>query len=181
MSVLPDRQVINQLISGHYGDPFSILGMHETSQGLQICALLPDAREVWLVETENGRRIAQLTLEDPRGFFIAQLTRRKKSFRYQFAVTWQENPQIIEDPYRFGPLLQDIDSWLLAEGTHLRPYERLGAHLMSLDGVSGVSFAVGHRMLSGYPWWGILTFGMAAAIRCAYGVKMAFGSYFCQE
>lgn len=72
--------------------------MHETSQGLQICALLPDAREVWLVETENGRRIAQLTLEDPRGFFIAQLTRRKKSFRYQFAVTWQENPQIIEDP-----------------------------------------------------------------------------------
>ncbi len=142
MSVLPDRQVINQLISGHYGDPFSILGMHETSQGLQICALLPDAREVWLVETENGRRIAQLTLEDPRGFFIAQLTRRKKSFRYQFAVTWQENPQIIEDPYRFGPLLQDIDSWLLAEGTHLRPYERLGAHLMSLDGVSGVSFAV---------------------------------------
>lgn len=77
------------------------------------------------METENGRRIAQLTLEDPRGF-IAQLTRRKKSFRYQFAVTWQENPQIIDDPYRFGPLLQDIDSWLLAEGTHLRPYERLG-------------------------------------------------------
>ncbi|MFW5392320.1 1,4-alpha-glucan branching protein GlgB, partial [Yersinia sp. 2544 StPb PI] len=142
MPVLPDRQVINQIISGHYADPFSILGMHQTAQGLQICALLPDAKEVWLVETESGRNIAQLTSEDPRGFFIAKLPRRKSPFRYQLAVTWQDSPQIIEDPYRFGTLLQDIDSWLLAEGTHLRPYERLGGHLMSLDGVAGVSFAV---------------------------------------
>jgi 1,4-alpha-glucan branching enzyme len=30
----------------------------------------------------------------------------------------------------------------LSEGTHLRPYECLGAHVRSLDGVEGVSFAV---------------------------------------
>ncbi|EKN5919189.1 TPA: 1,4-alpha-glucan branching protein GlgB [Yersinia enterocolitica] len=142
MPVLPDRQVINQIISGHYADPFSVLGMHQTERGLQVCALLPDAKEVWLVETETGRNIVQLQSEDPRGFFIAKIPQRKKPFRYQLAVTWQESPQIIEDPYRFGTLLQDIDTWLLAEGTHLRPYERLGAHLMSLDGVPGVSFAV---------------------------------------
>lgn len=142
MPVLPDRKVINQIISGHYADPFSVLGMHQTEQGLQVCALLPDAKEVWLVDAASGRNIAQMTQEDPRGFFIAKLPRRKNLFRYQFAVTWQESTQIIEDPYRFGTLLQDIDSWLLAEGTHLRPYERLGAHLMSLDGVAGVSFAV---------------------------------------
>lgn len=142
MPVLPDRKVINQIISGHYADPFSILGMHQTAQGLQVCALLPDAKEVWLVDTDSGRNVAQLTSEDPRGFFIAKLPRRKKPFRYQFAVSWQESTQIIDDPYRFGTLLQDIDSWLLAEGTHLRPYERLGAHLMALDGVPGVSFAV---------------------------------------
>ncbi|WP_145579499.1 1,4-alpha-glucan branching protein GlgB [Yersinia vastinensis] len=142
MSVLPDRQVINQIISGHYADPFSVLGMHQTAQGIRVCALLPDAKEVWLVDTKNGRNVAQFTQEDPRGFFIAKLPRRKNLFRYQLAVTWQESTQIIEDPYRFGTLLQDIDSWLLAEGTHLRPYERLGAHLMSLDGVEGVSFAV---------------------------------------
>lgn len=34
----------------------------------------------------------------------------------------------IEGPYRFPPLLGDIDAWLLAEGTHQRPYEVLGAH-----------------------------------------------------
>ncbi|MEY4922982.1 MAG: 1,4-alpha-glucan branching enzyme, partial [Pseudomonadota bacterium] len=142
MPVLPDRRVINQIISGHYADPFSILGMHQTEQGLQVRALLPDAKEVWLIETDTGRNVAQLNSEDPRGFFIAKLPRRKKTFRYQLAVTWQESTKIIDDPYRFGTLLQDIDSWLLAEGTHLRPYERLGAHLMALDGVPGVSFAV---------------------------------------
>lgn len=142
MSGLPNRQVINQIISGHYADPFSILGMHQAEQGLQVCALLPDAKDVWLVDTKNGRNVAQFTREDPRGFFIAKLPRRKNPFRYQLAVTWQESSQIIEDPYRFGTLLQDIDIWLLAEGTHLRPYERLGAHLMTLDGVPGVSFAV---------------------------------------
>lgn len=142
MSVLPDRQVINQIISGHYADPFSVLGMHQTAQGLQVCALLPDAKEVWLVDSKTGRHLAQFTCEDPRGFFIAKLPRRKNLFRYQLAVTWPESTQLIDDPYRFGTLLQDIDTWLLAEGTHLRPYERLGAHLMSLDDVPGVSFAV---------------------------------------
>ncbi|MDA5471456.1 1,4-alpha-glucan branching protein GlgB [Yersinia kristensenii] len=142
MPVLPDRQVINQIISGHYADPFAVLGMHQTERGLQVCALLPDAKEVWLVETDTGRNVVQLQSEDPRGFFIAKIPQRKKSFRYQLAVTWQESTQILDDPYRFGTLLQDIDAWLLAEGTHLRPYERLGAHLMSLDKVPGVSFAV---------------------------------------
>lgn len=35
-----------------------------------------------------------------------------------------------------------MDIWLLAEGTHLRPFERLGAHLVTLDGVEGTRFAV---------------------------------------
>lgn len=73
MSVLPDRQVINQIISGHYADPFSVLGMHQTERGLQVCALLPDAQEVWLIDTKTGRRVAQLDCEDPRGFLLYNL------------------------------------------------------------------------------------------------------------
>ncbi|STU55372.1 1,4-alpha-glucan (glycogen) branching enzyme [Klebsiella pneumoniae subsp. ozaenae] len=44
--------------------------------------------------------------------------------------------------YRFGPLLQDLDVWLLSEGTHLRPYETLGAHAATMDGVTGTRFSV---------------------------------------
>ena len=41
-----------------------------------------------------------------------------------------------------SPLLSDLDVWLLAKGTHLRPYEVLGAHPFVLNGVKGTRFAV---------------------------------------
>ncbi|SQA61469.1 1,4-alpha-glucan branching enzyme GlgB [Raoultella planticola] len=41
-----------------------------------------------------------------------------------------------------APLLQELDAWLLAEGTHLRPYETLGAHADIMDGVTGTRFSV---------------------------------------
>src|SRR5262249_44138793 len=51
--------------------------------------------------------------------------------------TWQ-----IRDAYAFPPLLTDYDLHLLAEGTHLGAYERLGAHVREVNGVSGVHFTV---------------------------------------
>jgi 1,4-alpha-glucan branching enzyme len=48
----------------------------------------------------------------------------------------------MEDPYRFGLVLGELDLWLLAEGTHRRPHQCLGAHPRELQGVAGVSFAV---------------------------------------
>ena len=39
-------------------------------------------------------------------------------------------------------LLTDFDLHLLAEGTHYRTYEKLGAHLRERNGVAGVDFAV---------------------------------------
>ena len=40
------------------------------------------------------------------------------------------------------PLITDTDSYLFKEGNHFKLYERLGSHLMTVDGVSGVHFAV---------------------------------------
>lgn len=142
MSGFPDPEVITALLAGRYADPFSLLGMHKTADGLVVRALLPDASAVTLIDGKTGRKVTNLNCDDGRGFFSAQISRRKNPFHYQLAVTWHEHTYILEDPYRFGPLLQDIDSWLLAEGTHLRPYERLGAHPETLDGVDGMRFAV---------------------------------------
>ena len=38
--------------------------------------------------------------------------------------------------------LSDFDKYLIGEGTHERTYEKLGAHLVSFDGQSGIIFAV---------------------------------------
>ncbi len=48
----------------------------------------------------------------------------------------------MHDPYAFPPMLTDYDLHLLGEGTHWQSYERLGAHLRTVDGVTGVNFAV---------------------------------------
>ena len=42
----------------------------------------------------------------------------------------------------FSPWITDFDKYLLAEGTHERTYEKMGSHLIELDGVKGVHFAV---------------------------------------
>ena len=46
------------------------------------------------------------------------------------------------EPPRLATTLGDLDLHLLGEGTHLRAYEKLGAHPRSVAGVAGVSFAV---------------------------------------
>ncbi len=48
----------------------------------------------------------------------------------------------MHDPYAFDPLLTDYDLHLIGEGQHWRSYERLGAHLREVNGVTGVNFAV---------------------------------------
>ncbi|MFO7692917.1 MAG: 1,4-alpha-glucan branching protein GlgB [Vicinamibacterales bacterium] len=41
-----------------------------------------------------------------------------------------------------GPFVSEYDLHLLAEGRHFRTWEKLGAHLVEVDGVRGVHFAV---------------------------------------
>ncbi|CQR79145.1 1,4-alpha-glucan branching enzyme [Enterobacter hormaechei] len=142
MSDRISRDVINALIAGHFADPFSVLGMHRTEAGLEVRALLPDATEVWVIEPKTGRKVGNLKCLDSRGFFSGVMPRRKNPFRYQLAVIWHGQQNLIDDPYSFGPLLKEMDAWLLSEGTHLRPYETLGAHADTMDGITGTRFAV---------------------------------------
>lgn len=46
------------------------------------------------------------------------------------------------DPYYFLPVFTDFDLYLIGEGKHNKKYEKLGAHLMVVNGIRGVHFAV---------------------------------------
>ena len=46
------------------------------------------------------------------------------------------------DAYAFPYLLTEFDLYLMGEGRHYDTYEKLGAHLKTVDGISGVHFAV---------------------------------------
>lgn len=54
--------------------------MHQTQAGLEVRALLPDATDVWVIETKTGRKVGKLECLDARGFSAAFYPDVKISF-----------------------------------------------------------------------------------------------------
>jgi 1,4-alpha-glucan branching enzyme len=136
------REAIDAVMAGSHGDPYSVLGMHEDGAQLVARCLLPGAQKVELIETSTNRCLATLTRHEGSDVFEAVVPRRRRRFAYALRVDWGSHQQLLEDAYRFGPLLREMDAWLFAEGRHQRPYEFLGAHPIQVEGVAGVRFAV---------------------------------------
>ncbi len=141
---LVERAELEAVIRGTHENPFGIFGMHRTPDGLVVRTFQPGAVAVGLVDAASGREVVSLERLDDAGFFAARLPRTKTPFAYRLLVDWGNGtaPMEIEDPYRFGTVLGEMDVYLLAEGRHLRLYEQLGAHPAEMDGVLGTRFAV---------------------------------------
>jgi 1,4-alpha-glucan branching enzyme len=61
---------------------------------------------------------------------------------YRLRLEVGEQTVEIDDPYRFDAILGELDVYLIAEGNHLRLYDKLGAHPIEMAGVAGVGFLV---------------------------------------
>ena len=140
MTMLVDQSIIDSFFDGKQADPFAVLGMHETHNGIEIRALLPDADKVEIINKESLSPVSTIEKIDERGFFAGVVKGVHEFFPYQLKVSWGNDTQIIEDPYRFHPMIDNFEQWLFAEGALLRAYEVLGAHFIECDGVSGVNF-----------------------------------------
>ena len=68
--------------------------------------------------------------------------RRKRSFDYELKVTYGDHIEVIEDVNAFSSYLGELDLHLLRSGSHLHPYNIMGAHLVDHQGCPGVSFTV---------------------------------------
>jgi 1,4-alpha-glucan branching enzyme len=124
-----------------FADPFGYLGMHVERGDVVVRASLPQA-SLAFVRERNGQTLYEMKRIDPEGLFELRLRDRKKPFDYVFVVEVGEDRRVLEDPYRFGPLLGDIDAHLIAEGTHRKLWQVLGSHPRTIDGIEGVAFAV---------------------------------------
>lgn len=127
------------LIEGRHGDPFSILGPHESGGMTIVRVYLPGAEAVDLIEATSGRVVTPFSVAHPSGLFAAAAASRTG---YRLRITWPDAVQVTEDPYSFGLLLGELDLHLISEGTHYSLSRTLGAVDMQIDGISGVRFAV---------------------------------------
>jgi 1,4-alpha-glucan branching enzyme len=126
------------VIEGRHSDPFHYLGRHMEGGTPVVRAFLPEASEVAAIDEHGG--VTQLSRVHKAGLFAGPLPTAVRNYRLR--ARYGDSLVELEDPYRFPPILSDLDLHLLAEGTHLRLYDKLGAHPMELDGVRGVGFAV---------------------------------------
>ena len=83
------------------------------------------------------------------------------------------------DPYRFGPVLGELDEYLLGEGGHRRLWEALGAHPMTIDGVTGTHFAVWAPNAERVSVVGDFNAWNGTATRCAGAARPACGRSSC--
>ena len=124
------------ILGGYHADPFHYLGLHEENGKPVVRAYLPGASEVKVLDPSDGETaLAQI---DRSGLFAGPVASRERGYRLK--AKWNGQMVELQDAYRFPPVLSEFDLYLLGEGTHLRTYDRLGAHPMTMEGVDGVAF-----------------------------------------
>ena len=122
-------------------DPFCWLGRHPLGEGVVVRAFKPRAARMWLVP--QGTDPMPMQRVEGTDLFVVAWPGGDFETPYCFRIEdregycWEE-----DDPYRFPPVLGDLDLHLIGEGTHYEVYRVMGAHVRIHEGVRGVSFAV---------------------------------------
>ncbi|MGB2634030.1 MAG: 1,4-alpha-glucan branching protein GlgB [Candidatus Acidiferrum sp.] len=154
------RARLESLLVAHNSDPFGILGPHplDSAEGRRwaVRFFQPRALEAEILlrglsaETlphENVSEPIAMRKLRPEGFFeailpgVSEMAPAPSSYRIRFRTEYNE---AIEgyDTYAFPFLLTEFDLYLMGEGRHYDAYEKLGAHAKTVDGITGVHFAV---------------------------------------
>ena len=139
MDHLIDQGAALAIAEGRHGDPFSVLGLHKREGAWVVTAFVPGAESVEVLTGKSGKPVPMHRLPEAPEVFVAELPRKTE---YRLRAEGHGRDWEWEDPFHFGPVLGEMDEYLLGEGTHKRLWQVLGAHLMTHEGVAGTHFAV---------------------------------------
>ena len=129
--------------AAEHHDPHSVLGSHPMKDAADRTVTVVRVRRPLATTVEavfdDGSRLSLAHVA--HGIWEAQ--HPGPPLPYRVATAYGDDEESITgDPYRHAPTLGDIDMHLIAEGRHERLWQALGAHVRTLDGEQGVSFAV---------------------------------------
>lgn len=131
---------IAAFLSGTHNNPFASLGVHKAGDVYVARCFIPGAEHVTALSLD-GQEIGDLNRLHQDGFFGGIVSVSKlQPIRYRARrgdVEWA-----VTDPYSFGPVLGPMDDYFSRQGSHLRLFDKMGAHLIKHEGATGVHFAV---------------------------------------
>jgi 1,4-alpha-glucan branching enzyme len=135
----PAHAEIASLLAGRLHDPFRVLGRHPLPDGrVVVRVFLPATIEAWLPAIgASFMRVGQTDLFEWAGSPAGLPSRYRVRWR---SDDGREHEQV--DPYCFPPLLESRDLDAFSRGEHWHAWWMLGAHVMTVDGIAGVRFAV---------------------------------------
>jgi 1,4-alpha-glucan branching enzyme len=159
-AVDPLRAQFDSLLIARNADPFGALGPHstDTPEGRRwtVRFFQPSAAEAEVLlfrrpdaspPRESGPETLAMREIRPGGLFevalpgFGEYPPAPSSYRIRFRTRYDETVENF-DTYAFPFLLTEFDLYLMGEGRHYDAYEKLGAHIKTVDGVPGVHFAV---------------------------------------
>ena len=123
---------------GQHDDPFAVLGPHMVGRARYVTAFDPGAAK--LSAEVDGKTCRLAPVEGAQGVFSGKVPGTKAYHLHGedgYGGSWD-----YDDAYRFGPVIGEMDEYLLAEGTHERIWKVLGAHVIRHEGATGTHFAV---------------------------------------
>ncbi len=139
ITVNNELQQLNLILAAQHHDPFNFLGLHDKDKKQFVFrTFLPDAKNTWL---KVGADWVPLEKVHQDGLFTWQGSKKPAT---PCLLKIERNGNIVEsyDTYSFAPFITDDELHLFAEGQLNHAYNTLGAHECTLQGVTGVRFAV---------------------------------------
>ena len=141
-----EDDLLDAVAAGASADPFAVLGPHAVSRDgrhvIVVRTMQPSASRVELVV---GDQATAMERRHRDGLFEGAVDAEGRSPRdlfYRLRIHEGNDVREAIDPYRFGAVLTDFDLHLFAEGTHYRAWEKLGSRRDTVEGLTGVHFAV---------------------------------------
>lgn len=129
---------IEAVVYGEEVSPKDVMGPRITKDGVLIQGFFPEAKSAKVIA---GKKEYQMEMEDEAGYF-AVLLPAKRIPKYSFLVQWEDYEKQWTDPYQYSGQMLPEEEKAFCAGVYYESYKKLGAHIMTVDGVEGTYFAV---------------------------------------
>ncbi|WND03660.1 1,4-alpha-glucan branching protein GlgB [Temperatibacter marinus] len=140
-----DSLQVDAIVKGHHENPYGFMGIHSLSGGgFIVRAFIPAAEKVELVQRGSKRRIVEMQCIHEDGFFLADLSYRKRQPSFLYKVWYKGNKKayFVEDIYSVPLLLNSEILTQFTQGDLIDAYRYFGCHQETINGISGMRFSL---------------------------------------